>query len=215
MGWYLMSYTQRAKLRAAVAAGLTALTCLTLLFRFRLAPMARSLMAIQVDNQASDAINASIAEQIADGEIDYDRIVTVEKDADGTVTAIRANMAEINRLKTSILSRIDEKLESASLEKLSVPLGSFVFPELFSGQGPGVAVQVIAVRTSDAAFHNSFSSAGINQTLHEITITIHVDVTIVTVAGTQEIPVDATVMIAQTVIVGTVPTTYFGMEEHQ
>ena len=210
-----MSYTQRAKLRAAVAAGLTALTCLTLLFRFRLAPMARSLMAIQVDNQASDAINASIAEQIADGEIDYDRIVTVEKDADGTVTAIRANMAEINRLKTSILSRIDEKLESASLEKLSVPLGSFVFPELFSGQGPGVAVQVIAVRTSDAAFHNSFSSAGINQTLHEITITIHGDVTIVTVAGTQEIPVDATVMIAQTVIVGTVPTTYFGMEEHQ
>lgn len=210
-----MSFLQRNRLRAALAAVLTVLSCLTLLFRYRLAPMARSLIAIQVDNQASDAINASIAEQIADGEIDYDRIVTVEKDASGTVTAIRANMSEINRLKTSILLRIDEKLESYSLEKLRVPLGSFVFPELFSGQGPDISAQVITVRTSDAAFHNNFSSAGINQTLHEITITIHVDVTVVTVAGTQEIPVDAEVMVAQTVIVGTVPTTYFGMEEQQ
>ena len=61
--------------------------------------------------------------------------------------------------------------------------------------------------------HSSFESAGINQTKHSITIDIHVVITILTWTGTQEIAVDSAVVAAETVIVGTVPTTYFGMEE--
>lgn len=208
-----MTHAQRNRLRLIVAVTVIIISGLTLLFRIRLAPMAEQLIETQVDNQASDAINAAIADQIAEGEFDYDRMVTIEKDANGNVAAIRTNIGELNRLKTSVLQRMDEELEQLSMEQLGVPIGSVLLPELFSGRGPLVPVRVLAVRTSDASFRNSFQSAGINQTLHSIYIDIHVCITILTWTGTSEINVDSAVVAAETVIVGTVPTTYFGMEE--
>ena len=208
-----MTHAQRNRLRLIVAVTVILVSGLTLLFRVRLAPMAEQLIETQVDNQASDAINAAIADQIAEGEFDYDRMVTIEKDANGNVAAIRTNIGELNRLKTSVLQRMDEELEQLSMEQLGVPIGSVLLPELLSGRGPLVPVRVLAVRTSDASFRNSFQSAGINQTLHSIYIDIHVCITIMTWTGTSEINVDSAVVAAETVIVGTVPTTYFGMEE--
>ena len=208
-----MTHAQRNRLRLIVAVTVIIISGLTLLFRIRLAPMAEQLIETQVDNQASDAINAAIADQIAEGEFDYDRMVTIEKDANGNVAAIRTNIGELNRLKTSVLQRMDEELEQLSMEQLGVPIGSVLLPELLSGRGPLVPVRVLAVRTSDASFRNSFQAAGINQTLHSIYIDIHVCITILTWTGTSEINVDSAVVAAETVIVGTVPTTYFGMEE--
>lgn len=208
-----MTLEQRDKLRRSLAIALVLVVGVTVLFRKKLAPMAEELLTTQVDNQASDAINEAIAERIADGEITYDQIITVEKNAQGAVTAMQTNITEVNRLKTDILKSIDAKLENLSVEELGVPIGSVILPELFSGKGPKIPVRVLAVRTSDAIFHSNFESAGINQTLHSIYIDIHVVVTILTWTGTQEIAVDASVVAAETVIVGSVPATYFGMEE--
>ena len=208
-----MSLAQRNRVRFYIAIALVFMTIMTLIFRHQLAPIAQELIITQVDNQASDAINLAIAEQINEGEIAYDKIVMVEKDANGNVTAVRTNIGEVNRLKTSILRRLDSRLKNMSEEELSVPIGNVLLPELFSGQGPFVPVRVLAVRTSDAVFRNSFTSAGINQTLHQITIDIHVVITVLTWTGTVEIAVDSAVLAAETVIVGTVPTTYFGLEE--
>ncbi len=208
-----MTLVQRNRLRLFFAVVLIFLTVLSLLFRQLLAPVADELMAAQVNNEASDAVNVAIDEQIAAGELSYDKLVTIEKDALGNVTAIRSNMTEINRLKTGILFRIDEQLEGFSVEQLGVPAGSIFLPELFSGRGPKIPVRVLAVRASDANFRNEFSSAGINQTLHRIMLDIRVDVTILTWTGTREVTVDSSVAVAETVIVGTVPSTYFGMNE--
>lgn len=210
-----MTLTQRNRLRLIITVTLTAICAMTMLFRHQLAPMAQELIVTQVDNQASDAINEAIGEQVAQGDIDYDAIVLLEKDEQGNVTAVKTNIAEINRLKTSILKRVDSRLKNMSQEQLSVPIGSVLLPELFSGRGPAISVRVLAVRTSDAVFRNSFSSAGINQTLHRITIDIHVVITVLTWTGTVEVAVDSAVVAAETVIVGTVPTTYFGMEGEQ
>lgn len=210
-----MTLRQRNRIRWILSVVLILMSATTLLFRHQLAPLAQELIETKVDNQASDAINEAIAEQIASGEICYDNMVLIDKDDVGNVTAVRTNIAEINALKTSVLKRVDSRLKNMSQEELSVPLGNIILPELFSGQGPFVPVRVLAVRTSDAVFRNGFTSAGINQTLHQITIDIHVVITVLTWTGTVEIAVDSAVVAAQTVIVGTVPTTYFGLEETQ
>lgn len=198
-----------------LAIALSVLCALTLLFRHQLAPLAQELICTQVDNQASDAINEAIAEQLETETISYDQMVLIEKAADGTVSSLQTNVAQINRMKTNVLKRVDARLRNLSQEELSVPIGNVLLPELFSGQGPKIPVRVLAVRTSDAVFRNSFTDAGINQTLHQIYIDIHVVITVMTWSGTVEIAVDSAVLAAQTVIVGTVPTTYFGMEDAQ
>ena len=208
-----MSREQRNRLRLWIAIVVAIVSLISLYFRMSLTPVAERLIATQVDNQASDAINLAIGEQVTMGGIAYDRMVSIEKNGDGTVAAVRTNIAEINRLKSEILQRVDSKLNMLSTEELRVPFGSVFLPELFSGEGPSMFIRVLAVRTSDAVFRNSFQSAGINQTLHQIFIDIHVNITILTWSGVQEIAVDSAVLAAETVIVGTVPTTYFGMEE--
>ncbi len=208
-----MTLEQRDRLRLLLAVGLIMLVGFVALVRIRFQPMADRLLQTQVDNQASMAINEAIQEQIETGNIDYSKMVALEKDTNGCVTAMHANMACINDLRTRILTRIDEKLEDFSFEELSVPIGSVVLPELFSGRGPRLPARVIAVRTSDAAFRNEFLDAGINQTLHRIYFDIHVAVSLMTVDGTQEIGVDSSVLVAETIIVGQVPSTYIGLEE--
>lgn len=208
-----MTLAQRNRFRLIFAVGLIIIVGITMAIRIAIAPMTEQMIRTQVGNQASDAINAAIADRIAAGDFDYNKMVTVEKNAEGTVSAIRTNIAELNRLKTGVLEQIDTRLESLSLEQLSIPIGSIVLPELFSGKGPEIPVQIMAVRSSDALFHNSFSDAGINQTLHSISIDISVTVTVMSWTGTYDVSVDSSVVAAQTVIVGTVPTTYFGMEE--
>ena len=75
--------------------------------RSRLWPVVRSLARTQVTNRASDLINDAILEQIMEGQIQYDRIVYFEKDLNGRITALKTNMAEVNRLKTETLPSED------------------------------------------------------------------------------------------------------------
>lgn len=208
-----MTLEQRNRFRLYAAAALVLLVGFVALVRIRFQPMADRLLQTQVDNQASTAINEAIQEQIETGGIDYAQMVILEKDANGSVTAMHANMGSINDLRTRILSRIDEKLMDFSIEELGVPVGSVVLPELFSGRGPKLPARVIAVRTSDAAFRNEFLDAGINQTLHRIYFDINVTISLMTVDGSHEVSVDSSVLVAETVIVGQVPAAYFGLEE--
>ena len=87
-----MTLEQRDRIRSILTVVLLLTVGLTLLFRLRLAPMAEQLIATQVDNQASDAINAAIDEQITSGEIEYDRMISIEKDAKGNVNALHTNI---------------------------------------------------------------------------------------------------------------------------
>ena len=177
--------------------------------RSRLRPVVRSLAKTQVINTASDLINDAILRQIMEGQIQYDRIVYFEKDLNGRITALKTNMAEVNRLKTETLNLINDEILAEDSEHLGVSLGSLILPEFFSGQGPLIPVRILAIRNSDANFHSNFSEAGINQTLQQLSMDVIVDVTILVLGQTETFTVSSQMVVAETIIVGDVPATYF------
>lgn len=177
-------------------------------FRVRYNEAIRSLAGTQVRNSTSDLINDAIDAQIELGNIHYDRIVYFEKNLDGEITALKTNMAEVNRLKTDILNLVNDEILAMDTSDLSIPLGSLALPELFSGRGPGIPVQIISIRNSDGSFESYFSEAGINQTLHQLTMEVVVDVSVLVLGKTEEFTVSSHVVIAETVIVGQVPNTF-------
>ena len=178
------------------------------LVRLRLWPVVMELAKTQVVNTTSDLINDAISEQIAEGNIQYDRIVFFEKDLNGRITALKTNMSEVNRLKTDILNIINDEILAQSTEDLGVPLGSLFLPEFLSGKGPDIPVRLLSIRNSDAEFVSYFSEAGINQTLQQLTMDIKVDVTILVLGDTRSFTVSSPVVVAETVIVGDVPDTF-------
>jgi len=179
------------------------------LFRVKFNDAMRSLAETQVTNTTSDLINDAIDKQIDTGNIQYDRMVYFEKDLDGKITALKTNMSEVNRLKTAILNLINDEILALSTDDLGIPIGSLVLPELLSGKGPAIPIQILSIRNSDASFSSDFSEAGINQTLQQINMHVSVDVTVLVLGKANSFTVSSQVIVAETIIVGEVPDTYF------
>ena len=114
------------------------------------------LAQTQVKNSTSDLTNDAIARQIASDDIQYDRIVFFEKDLDGRITALKTNMSEVNRLKTDILDIINDEILALDHSDIGIPLGSLFFPEILSGKGPAIPVNILSIRNSDANFVSHF-----------------------------------------------------------
>ena len=180
-----------------------------LLFRRPYTGAMLSLAQTQVRNSTSDLINEAIDGQIENGNIQYDRIVYFEKDLDGRITALKTNMSEVNRLKTEILNRINDEILAMDTDQLAIPLGSLMLPEFFAGRGPGIPVDILSIRNSDASFSSRFTEAGINQTLQQLIMEVTVDVTVLVLGKTDSFTVTSQVVVAETVIVGQVPNTFF------
>ena len=186
---------------------LAAALVLLALFRSRYHETIYTLAETQIRNATSDLINDSIDDQIEVEYINYDRIVYFEKDLNGRITALKTNMSEVNRLKTAILNRINDEILAMDTSALGIPLGNLFLPELMSDVGPEIPVHILSIRNSDAEFGSNFQQAGINQTLHQLTLTIFVDVAILVLGKTLSFTVSTQVVVAETIIVGEVPDT--------
>ena len=182
---------------------------LLLLFRRRYNEPIRTLARTQIMNATSDLINDAIDKQIEAGDIHYDRIVYFEKDLNGRITALKTNMSEVNRLKTSTLNIINDEILALDTSDIGIPLGSLFLSEVFSGQGPIIPVEIISIRNSDAHFTSNFTQAGINQTLHQLSMSVLVDVSVLVLGETASFTVTSEVVVAETIIVGDVPDTFF------
>lgn len=189
-----------------VAAVILALLFFSLRSRYR--AVIRELAETQVKNATSDLTNDAIAKQIAAGNIQYDRIVYFEKDLEGRITALKTNIGEVNRLKTDILNIINDDILALDTDDIGIPLGSLFLPEFLSGRGPAIPVRILSIRNSDASFVSDFSEAGINQTLHQLTMVVSVDVAVLVLGTTSSFTLTSEVVVAETVIVGDVPETF-------
>jgi sporulation protein YunB len=184
------------------------LLCIFFGFRKKYQEAIFALSETQVKNATSDLLNDAIDRQIDAGDIHYDRMVYFEKDLDGRITALKTNMSEVNRLKTSVLNRINNDVLTMDTSQLGVPLGSLILPEFLSGKGPDIPVKILAIRNSEASFNSNFTQAGINQTLHQIIMELSVDVTVLVLGETNSFTVVSHVVVAETIIVGQVPDTF-------
>lgn len=202
MRWWF----RRLLLRILVLLLVFAVAFLALRMKYR--DVVRDLAQTQVKNSTSDLTNDAIAKQIANGNIAYDRLVFFEKDLNGKITALKTNMSEVNRLKTDILNIINDEILALDASSIGIPLGSLFLPELLSGKGPAIPVHILSIRNSDASFVSHFEQAGINQTLHKLTMVVSIDVSVLALAETNSFTIESEVVVAETVIVGDVPQTF-------
>ena len=187
---------------------LLAIIALMIYLNTKISPVIRDLAKATVANKASSIINDAIEKQLEEGQIDHDRMIFLEKDINGNITALKTNIGEINRLKTQTLAVVDRMLLDLDISQIGIPIGNLIVPELFSGTGPMVPVRVVSVSSSEADFRNIFMEAGINQTAHQIMLDVSIVMTVLTPAGTQRVDVSSSVVVAETVIVGHVPGSY-------
>ena len=184
------------------------------IFRIKYHAAIVRLAETQVRNVTSDLINDAIDKQIEQENIRYDRVVYFEKDLNGRITALKTNMSEVNRLKTDILNLINDEILALDTSDFGIHIGSLILPEIFSGRGPCIPVQILSIRNSDASFTSNFTEAGINQTLQQMSMHVSVDVAVLVLGSTNEFTISSQVIVAETIIVGQVPDTFLQTGGH-
>lgn len=212
-----ISYKLSARKRARAVFIFWAVLALLLFFTFtainRLEPVAVSVAMANVTDVITVEINDIIAEKILDGSIQYDNLVYFEKDGDGNIIALITNMQGINALQAEITKTITENLSDTSEISVTVPLGNIIGGAILSGKGPYIPIKIISLSNVTTKFRNEFSSAGINQTRHQIMLDIDVSIGIL-LAGYSDYwdSVHTEIVVAETVIVGNVPYAYANYE---
>ena len=98
------------------------------------------------------------------------------------------------------------------MSTIEIPLGSLLDSDLVWARGPVIRARAMSVGTISAEFYSDFSSAGVNQTLYRIWLEISVPLTVILPGGGVQVPLESRLCISETVIVGSVPSTYLQME---
>lgn len=167
-----------------------------------------SLAQAQARAMAVQVLNESAAELLSSGEAAYDTLMHVTTDADGQVRLIQANTPAMNRLAARVSLTAQGRLESMRDQTVRVPLGSALGLNLLAGAGPRIEVRVMPVGSVHADFHTDFSTAGINQTRHRVSLTLTARVQLVIPTGAQTVEASTQVAMAESIIVGEVPDTF-------
>lgn len=175
---------------------------------WHLKPVMTSMATARVSNLVNRIVSAAVNEAVENGDIDYQNFVIFEKDETGHITALRSNVAEVNRMQGQITDEILHRLSEVATSELEIPLGTLTGSALLAGRGPSLFVRMQAVGSASAAFRNQFTAAGINQTRHQIFLDVDVYMSILLPGMKTSTKVSNEIAVAETVIVGGVPQTY-------
>ena len=173
---------------------------------WHLKPVMTSMATARVSNLVNRIVSAAVNEAVENGSIDYQNFVIFEKDETGHITALRSNVAEVNRMQGQITDEILHRLSEVATSELEIPLGTLTGSALLAGRGPSLFVRMQAV--GSATFRNQFTAAGINQTRHQIFLDVDVYMSILLPGMKTSTRVSNEIAVAETVIVGGVPDTY-------
>ena len=201
-----MTRGQRARLLCLLAA--VCIIVLSVIGLFHLKAILGDLAVTRVTNSVNRLVTEAVNAAIDSGDIQYDELITFQKDANGSITAFQGKMAAFNRLQSAITSDVLERLGEVSNTELAIPLGTLTGSALLAGRGPKFRVRTQSVGSCSAHFENAFDHAGINQTTHSILLYVDVSVTILLPGFSTFTKVSNAFSVAETVIVGAVPDTY-------
>ena len=201
-----VSGRQRVGIIAIVLLLAVAMLCAVAVVHMK--PIVIRMATARVSNTVNRIVAAAVDDAVDQGKINYEDMIRFEKDDQGRVTALHSNMAEFNRLQTSIADEILQRLSEVSTSELSIPLGSLTGSSLLAGRGPCIRVRMQAVGSTHCSFRNAFTQAGINQTKHQVLLDVTVYMSILLPGFAASTEVSNEIAVAETVIVGNVPENY-------
>lgn len=163
---------------------------------------AKSIATIISNNEATKVM----------GRYNYDDFIVIHKDESNNITMVESNIIIINEIISDVAVKIQEELEKVESQDLHIRLGSFTGSKLLSGRGPKVPIKISTIGDLETDFKSEFSAAGVNQTLHRLFLEVKCRVSVLTPFSTIDEHIVNQVILAENIIVGTTPNTYYNLE---
>ena len=139
-------------------------------------------------------------------------LIILDRDNTGKILALRANVIEMNRIASDISIQIQEMNNELEESYIQIPIGNFTGNSLLAGRGPRIKVKIIPRGTVGIEFKTEFISTGINQTRHRVYLEVKLNMWIVAPFTSEKVQVVNHVNVAETVLIGEVPDTFYNLE---
>lgn len=163
---------------------------------------------------SNNVINKTVRSYLEDFGVEYSDIIKINSTKEGRVTSVEYDTVEITKIQAGLISTVQDNINKIKRDSISVPIGSLTGSQFLNSKGPTIDIDYnisSAVRTD---ITSKFTSAGINQTLHQITLKVSSNVYFVMPWYRTSGSFDTEYIIAETVIVGEVPDAYTNVIEY-
>ena len=142
----------------------------------------------------------------------YEDMFTIEKDENGNMKMINANILTINEITSDIAINIQNSLDNYEDTEIKLAIGSFLGSRLLSSIGPNIKINLSSIGKVNTEIKSEFESKGINQTIHRVYLQVNCIVNILTPYENFESNVSNQVLLMENVIIGEIPQNYFNIE---
>lgn len=171
-------------------------------------PIVKTIAAYQGREIATRIINQSVYNALSNSDTDYENLVSLSYNNNGSITSVKTNVSQINKLQSEISIAINSEIDKISDSTIEIALGTFSGLSFFNGQGPIIKFKIKPIGFVKTQLASEFTSAGINQTLHKITLNVSVSVTAIVPGNSTNFDVLVNYIIADTIVVGEIPDGY-------
>ena len=155
-------------------------------------------------NSVCDAVNSTLEKY----NYSYDDIAKLSYSEAGNVVAITTDSFKINKLKTEINKTVQKEIAKVYDNQIDIPLGSFTNITVLSNVGPCIPVNFNLTGSFSSEIVSTFEQAGINQTIHHIRLMLTSKIMTTSLDYSGNITFTTDFEIAQSVIVGDIPSSY-------
>ena len=163
---------------------------------------AKDVATIITNNETTNAIK----------NFGYSDFIIVHKDDTGNILMLESNMKNINYVISDVANRIQTSIDNTQDEDITISLGSFTGISILSGRGYKIPIRISTIGSVETNIRSEFLDSGINQTLHRLYLDIKCEISILTPFNTVNESIYNQLIIAENVIVGNIPETYYNLE---
>lgn len=211
-----MEYGKRRVKRLVFIVAGAAMALFILLYALINAQIRPALMQMaqtRVHAEASIAMRACVLELLSQSE-QGTSFVTVHKTQD-QISYAELNSITVNMFSARCVLAANDKLTQLGKQGVDLPVGTASGIPLFAGRGPMLRMYFFPEGAIRALISSEFRSAGINQTLYRIELTLLADISIVLPGMVEVDTVTLSIPIAEEVIAGQVPDVYTSVADQE
>lgn len=140
---------------------------------------------------------------------EYQDLVTISKDANGKITGIQTQVIPVNEIISDVAVRIQKRFDEEREKEVYIRSGILTGSGIFTNSGPKFKIRISNFGDIKTDFRSEFKETGVNQTLHRLYLQVDCKVAVSGPFGTMEEEISNQVVLAENVIVGEIPETYY------
>lgn len=167
----------------------------------------------QAKNIATVVVNKHTADVMND--FKYEELVEIIKDTNGKIQLIKLNVNPVNEIASEVAMNIQNELNDEDTTKISIRMGSIFGIKFFSCFGPKINIKMATGGNVETSLKSKFTTAGINQALHQIYLEIKCKIIIYSPYDTIYEDVVNQILIAESIIVGEIPNSYYNLNNKE